>query len=237
MTKSLGEENYETFADRYARCAPTKPHNALLERPATLSLLPTVAGMRVLDAGCGPGIYAEWLAERGAQVLAFDVTPAMVKIAQKRLNGRAFILHANLEKPLAFAGDAFDIVLSPLVLDYIADWESVFREFYRVLASGGWLIFSCGHPISDYIRWPQTNYYEVILTEMPWGGFGEPRPIVKAYRRPLGAIFNPLIAAGFQLDTVLEAQPTPAYADAHPEDYARYLREPTFLCVRARKNA
>ncbi|WP_279387450.1 hypothetical protein [Rubrobacter taiwanensis] len=29
------------------------------ERPATLSLLPDVAGKRVLDAGCGPGVYSE----------------------------------------------------------------------------------------------------------------------------------------------------------------------------------
>ncbi|MBZ0289063.1 MAG: methyltransferase domain-containing protein, partial [Anaerolineae bacterium] len=74
-SKSLGEQNYAPFAHRYAQYAETKPHNAYYDRPATLSLLPDVAGKRVLDAGCGPGIYAEWLVDHGAQVVAFDVTP------------------------------------------------------------------------------------------------------------------------------------------------------------------
>ena len=53
------------LADDYARLIDTKPHNAYYERPATLALLPDVNGMHVLDAGCGPGIYAEELLKRG----------------------------------------------------------------------------------------------------------------------------------------------------------------------------
>src|SRR6516225_6970499 len=66
----LGARNYSGFADRYSAAVPTKPHNALYERPAMLSLLPDVRGRRVLDAGCGPGLYAEWLAQQGASVVA-----------------------------------------------------------------------------------------------------------------------------------------------------------------------
>lgn len=63
-------EAYETLADAYAEAIDTKPHNAYYERPATLSLLPEVAGKRVLDAGCGPGAYAEWLLDRGERTRA-----------------------------------------------------------------------------------------------------------------------------------------------------------------------
>jgi 2-polyprenyl-3-methyl-5-hydroxy-6-metoxy-1,4-benzoquinol methylase len=56
---------YETLAEAYASVIDTKPHNAYYERPATLSLLPEVRGKRVLDAACGPGVYAEWLLSRG----------------------------------------------------------------------------------------------------------------------------------------------------------------------------
>jgi hypothetical protein len=45
--KSLGEKNYEQFAQRYAAKVETKAHNAYYERPATLSLLPNVR--RCLD--------------------------------------------------------------------------------------------------------------------------------------------------------------------------------------------
>src|ERR671932_2590588 len=85
LKKSLGEQNYEAFAERYAAAVETKAHNVYYERPATLSLLPNVQGVRVLDAGCGPGIYTEWLLLHGAQVVACDVTPKMLEITQRRI--------------------------------------------------------------------------------------------------------------------------------------------------------
>ncbi len=66
---------YEKLAENYAALIDTKPHNAFYERPATLSLLPSVRGKRVLDAGCGPGAYTEILLKRGAKVVGVDVTP------------------------------------------------------------------------------------------------------------------------------------------------------------------
>lgn len=55
----IAYEAYERLADAYAEMIDAKPHNAYLERPATLSLLPDVEGKRVLDAGCGTGTYSE----------------------------------------------------------------------------------------------------------------------------------------------------------------------------------
>lgn len=63
--KHIAFDAYEKLADAYAAMVDTKPHNAYLERPATLSLLPNVKGKRVLDAGCGPGVYSEWLVKHG----------------------------------------------------------------------------------------------------------------------------------------------------------------------------
>lgn len=42
LQKSLGEQNYELFAERYAAAVETKAHNAYYESPATLCLLPNV---------------------------------------------------------------------------------------------------------------------------------------------------------------------------------------------------
>ena len=53
-TQSIGHMAYSGFADRYAAAVTTKPHNALYERPATMSLLGDVDGLRVLDAALGP---------------------------------------------------------------------------------------------------------------------------------------------------------------------------------------
>ena len=41
--------------------------------------------MHILDAGCGPGVYTEWLIEHGADVVALDANENMVRLAKQRL--------------------------------------------------------------------------------------------------------------------------------------------------------
>jgi magnesium-protoporphyrin O-methyltransferase len=54
-------------------------------RALMLAQLPNdLSGLRILDAGCGTGAMAVELAQRGADVLAVDISPALIGIAQKR---------------------------------------------------------------------------------------------------------------------------------------------------------
>jgi SAM-dependent methyltransferase len=232
----IAQRAYDALADAYAELVDTKPHNAYYERPATLSLLPDVVGKRVLDAGCGPGVYAEWLADRGAEVVAFDANPKMVELARERLGDKAQVLEANLDHSLDFLPDSsFDIVISPLVMDYVADWEAVFREFHRVLREGGTLVFSMEHPYPKFDDHRETsNYFEVELVEYEWTGFGK-AVRVPSYRRPLSEVVNPLIRAGFVLEEILEPKPTPEFKVTAPEHYEELSRAPGFMCVRATK--
>src|SRR5215467_6736685 len=87
---------YDELADAFSAQIDTKAHNAFYDRPAVLSLLPPVAGKRVLDAGCGPGVYTERLADMGAEVIGVDNSPRMVDLAKRRLKGRAAIVEADL---------------------------------------------------------------------------------------------------------------------------------------------
>ncbi|MGO4329155.1 class I SAM-dependent methyltransferase [Cupriavidus sp. 2TAF22] len=236
--KSLGQRNYEQFAARYAAAVPTKPHNALYERPATLSLLPDdMRGLRVLDAGCGPGLFSEILAGRGASVHAFDVTPEMVVLARQRTAGLDVDVRAgNLEQPLHWLADAsFDVVVCPLVLDYIEDWGPVFAEFHRVARPGALLVFSAGHPIDAWRLWGDGNYFETEAFALPWKGFGEPDPVIDSYRRPLSGFLNPLTQTGWIFDTLLEPRPLDAMREVNPRLHAWLSRAPCFLCVRARR--
>ena len=93
-----------------------------------LSLMPMVKGKYILDAGCGPGVYTEWLLESEAKVLGLDCSERMVVLAKKRIQERCDIKVADLSKPLDLPNDTFDMVLAPLVFDYIDDWSSGFKE-------------------------------------------------------------------------------------------------------------
>lgn len=236
--KSFGEASYEQFAERYAQGVRNAPYNAHYDRPAVISLLPPVAGLRVLDAGCGPGEYTAWLLDQGAEVVGCDVTPDFVRIARERFGERATIHHADLSKPLTFAADAeFDLIVSSLVLDYIADWGGVFREFARVLKAGGTVVFSCEHPTSKFHLGKMTDYFEREAIESVWGGWGEPKPTVTAYRRPLQLMLNPLLENGFALERILEPQPVPSFQQVHPDPqrYHELMTYPAFIAFRARR--
>ena len=146
----IARDAYDELAAAYAAAVDTKPHNAYYERPATLSLLPEVSGRRVLDAGCGSGVYSEWLLAHGAEVVGIDASPRMVDFARERTGGKATCHVADLGAPLPFLErESFDIVVSPLVLEYIADWRAVFAEFHRILRPAGHVVFSVTHPAFD----------------------------------------------------------------------------------------
>jgi SAM-dependent methyltransferase len=221
-TPLTSADAYDQLAATYAARIDSNLYNAQYERPATLSLLGEVRGLRVLDAGCGPGVYAEWLAVRGAEVLAFDASAAMVRLA------------ADLGQPLTFAPDgAFDLVLSALALDFVADWDAVFGEFHRVLAPQGQLVFSVNHPLHDAVDFATENYFAAEAVTVWYGSLGGVG--VPTWRRPLDAIIAPLLLASFTLERLLEPEPTEAFRATDPERAAALLRRPMFLCIRARK--
>ena len=234
--KPIALDAYEILAEAYASVVDTKPHNAYYERPATLSLLPDVAGKRVLDAACGPGVYSEWLIARGAEVVGIDASPKMIELARKRLGETSDVRYADLRKPLTFLdNESFDIVLSPLTMEYVEDWHSTFREFYRVLRPAGYFVLSVTHPFFDYNYFKSNNYFETELVGSVWRGFESVRVHMPSYRRSLEATLNPLMDAGFRLEKILEPRPTEEFKRADPEDYEELLQQPSFLCIRARK--
>jgi len=85
----IAREIYNNFAERYANKVDTAPWNAGIERPATISILPTdLKGKRVLDAACGPGYYTEYMMKLGAEVIGLDVSSEMLKQYEKRTENK-----------------------------------------------------------------------------------------------------------------------------------------------------
>jgi len=235
--KPLAYDAYQELAESYAAHIDTKPHNAYYERPAMLSMLPDVQGLRVLDAGCGPGAYAEQLVARGAVVVGCDASDRMLELAQKRLGNTVDLRRLDLTQPLtSFADEEFDLINAPLCLDYIEDWQTLFVEFLRILKPTGYLLFSCGHPAFDADYFETRDYFSVEFVQCIWRGFGI-NVNMPSYRRSLEKIMMPVINAGFIFDRIHEPLPTQDFKNADPIRYQSLMHRPGFLCVRARKPA
>ncbi len=222
---------YEAMAGKYSKSVDTKPWNAFYERPGMLSLLPPLAGTHVLDAGCGSGWYAQYLLDQGATVTAFDLIQKFVDMTKSRVNNRAKVLQADLSRPLGFAANAeFDLIVCPLVMHYLKDWNPPLKEFYRVLKPSGSLVFSTHHPFNDWKLFNREDYFAVELLEDEWD-----EGKVTFYRRPLTGISQSLRDAGFWIDRILEPQPTEDFRRADPKGYERLTKNPWFLFIRACK--
>lgn len=232
---SISFDSYEKMAEYYFECVDTKLFNAYYERPAILSLLPSVSGKKVLDAGCAAGWYSKWLLDNGANVIAIDFSPSMIEMTKKRIGEKADVIRADLNESLTFIKEkSIDIIVSSLTLHYIKDWDFVMAEFNRILKPLGSLIFSVHHPFMDFTYFNRENYFLTEIIEDEWET-NKGRVKVQFYRRPLSKIIAPVIDAGFTIEKIIEPMPTEKFKEFHPKVYEKLTQNPQFLFLRARK--
>jgi SAM-dependent methyltransferase len=226
MEDRVGRQpQYDVFADEFLAHARDGLYNAHYDRPACLDLLGDVAGRRVLDAACGPGLYAAELVRRGDVVTGFDQSPRMVEICRDAVPEGEFRVH-DLADPIGWLPDGcMDLVLCALALEYVDDRVAALRELRRVLRPGGALVLSRQHPTSDWLR-NGGSYFDVRVIHETWQrGWS-----VSYWLAPLQTTCQEIFEAGFLIERLVE--PRPAVTGADRGDYERLNREPGFLAFR-----
>src|ERR1035437_9740520 len=126
-----------------------------------------------LDAACGTGRFAGFLAGRGHRVIGVDSSPDMLAHARQRVPEAEFHV-AGLDR-LPLPDDCVDVIVCALALDHVPRLDPVLAEFARVLRPGGDLVISDVH-------------HELLprgSAMTPRGPAGEPR-IAPSYRHQLG---------------------------------------------------
>ncbi|MDO9284111.1 MAG: bifunctional 2-polyprenyl-6-hydroxyphenol methylase/3-demethylubiquinol 3-O-methyltransferase UbiG [Aquabacterium sp.] len=105
-----------------------------------------LAGKRALDVGCGGGILAESMAQRGAEVLGIDLSTKPLKVAQLHAleAGVANLRYREVavEDLAAEAPASFDVVTAMEMLEHVPDPASVVRACAALVKPGGWVFFS-----------------------------------------------------------------------------------------------
>ena len=213
--------------------------NDNLEQPALWSLLGgSLHGLSILDLGCGFGGFARKARALGADaVLGIDLSDNMLAEARKRTDDTRIDYRRSSMEELALEPQAFDLVVSSLMLHYVKDYEAAVQKIARYLRPGGRFVFSVEHPMftaraeQDWIRaedgtplyWPVDNYREEGERRVRW--FVE--EVVK-YHRTMETYVNGLIASGFTLQRLLEPEPVTA-AKSPQADLER--RRPPFLLI------
>jgi len=221
---------YDELASTYESHVASHPYNVAYDRPAVLALLGDVAGERVLDAGCGPGLYAEELVRAGAEVVAFDASLPMVELARARLGTGAKVDHAVLGSTLPYGDESFDAVVCALTIHYVEERVEALRELARVVRPGGRIVLSTHHPTREWLH-GNRSYFDVYLYDDRWQ-VGDTTWDVSYWRFPLTRLCDEIDAAGLVIDRLIETRPDPSMEATAPETWAKLNREPGFLALR-----
>jgi len=138
-----------------------------------------------LDAACGTGRFAEFLARRGHRVIGVDSSPDMLAYALRRVPDGEF--HVGELDRLPLPDDSVDVIVCALALEHVP-LPPVFAEFARVLRPGGDLV------ISD-VHHEQITRGSVMTTCGPAGQ----RWIAATFRHQLGDYLRAALSLGFQV--------------------------------------
>ena len=105
--------------------------------------LDSLAGLRVLDIGCGGGILSEPLARLGAAVLGADPSESNIAVAQHHAAqaGLTIDYRNTSAEALAESGEAFDVVLAMEVVEHVTD-VGQFIDVAASMVKPGGLMFA-----------------------------------------------------------------------------------------------
>jgi len=119
-----------------ARLAAGFGRQAADERP--------LAGLRLLDIGCGGGILSESMAALGAEVTGIDITEKNLRVAALHAEGSGLVIDYRLAdaETLARAGETFDIVLNMEVVEHVEQRADFLADCARLVRPGGFMAVS-----------------------------------------------------------------------------------------------
>jgi SAM-dependent methyltransferase len=213
--------------------------DAAPEWPALQAMLPPLAGLRVVDLGCGFGWFCRWAAAAGAaSVLGLDVSERMLERAvRETADPRVTYRREDLETVDLGVG-AFDLAYSSLTLHYLPDVDRVLAGIRAALAPGGVFVASVEHPVytapsapafvpdaTGRPVWPLDRYLDRGSRVTDWLA-----PGVVKYHHTVSDYVGGMLRAGFTLTALEEWGPTDEQVADHP-DWAGDRERPLFMLL------
>ncbi len=205
----------------------------LFTSPRFMEFLPDLAGLNVIDLGCGEGRNTRAFARRGARMTGVDVSPKILDLARQEEARAPLGIHYEVGSSAdlrAFEADSFDAAVSTMALMDTPDFPAVARAAFRVIRPGGGFFFSVLHPcfMTRDSTWAKdadgrvlgrqvSNYWNREPYTEDWGFGDEPSFSIHYFPYRFEDYINGLCASGFRIERIAEPRPSQELVQAHPE--------------------
>jgi len=143
---------FDKWPDRYDQWFQT-PVGALVkqyESALLLDLLQPRPGERILDAGCGTGVFTLDLLALGPRTVGLEISRPMLIRARQKAKEFPFEPIAGNMMFLPFAAEVFDKTVSMTALEFVEDAQGAVRELFRVTRKGGTIVVTTLNSLSPW---------------------------------------------------------------------------------------
>jgi len=220
---------------REAREGRNPTRAGLLDRPV-LEACGSVAGMRILDCGCGEGRFCRILSGLGAShVLGLDLCPSMIQAAAE-IQSPGVEYRLSDVHDMSFLNDgSFDLAVSYLNQCDLHDFQANNEEVYRILRPGGRFVVANLHPMRSAVggwhRDESGDKLHVVLDRYFDEGERKWRMMdvdFTNFHRSLSTYVTGFLKAGFFLKGISEPTVTAEVLQDYPE-LDDEIRVPNFI--------
>lgn len=223
-----------------------------IEWPAIKALLPELRGKKVLDIGCGTGIYTFLLEQYDPSAIrGIDLSDGMLEIAREkahRLQSHAAFCKGDAACEAAYRGEKYDLIFSSTTSHYVADLPKLFDSLRRHLADDGCIILSAIHPVysAQYpvgqgdafpgdeqwqMRYLDRRERAYIQPWIEWNDACE-KHLSRSCHHTMGDYSNAIHEAGLHIEKMLEPLPPAEWADERPDRYEDCIETPLYLILK-----
>ena len=172
LRRDIVRDSYSARSQEYTDLFGHMDSTHESDRALVTSWPATLTG-RVLDAGCGPGQWTDFLAQRGLAVSGIDLVPEFVERARDQYPDLSFEVGGF--EALDVEADSLGGVLSwySLIHHHPQDIATPLAEFARVIRPGGGLLVgffegasveAFDHAATTGYRWPVAELAQVLVT-------------------------------------------------------------------------
>jgi SAM-dependent methyltransferase len=162
-------------------------------------------GTRLLDVGCGSGMFCRMASQRGATVVGFDAAPSLIEIARQRAPYGCF--HVGEMETLPFTTGSFDVVTGFNAFAYAERPVQALTEATRVVRAGGSVfVATWGRPEHCQAR----AYMSAVVSVLPPPPPGTPGPFALSDDQAVRELAR---SAGLAPDAIVEVSVPFVYPD------------------------